>query len=220
MGDTEAARTAAAENRIGRTVDKAELARVTGYSVSWIEKLMKQGMPIKNQGRKRSGVATTFDTAQVLDWMLAAERKKVEAKYEELIKLLKKRAGMVDENGNPIGNAADDIMSETEAKRRERSAKAQIAEIELKAKQGIMVEVAKVNAILDKIITNCRARLLSIPSKTAAQVVDAKNAKDANTIIEREIYEALHELSNINLTAVVAQGGDVAVGATDADDGE
>lgn len=220
MGDTEAAKAALAENRIGRTVDKAELARVTGYSVSWIEKLMKQGLPIKNQGRKRSGVATTFDTAQVLDWMLAAERKKIEAKYEELVRLLKKQVGVVDENGNPIGNAADDLMTETEAKRRERSAKAQIAELELKEKQGIMVEVAKAVAMLEKIITNCRARLLSIPSKTAAQVADVKNAKEANTIIEREIYEALYELSNFDLITVVNQSGDVTVDAAAAADGE
>jgi len=173
LSGTEAASKAIAEKREGYKLDKKSLSRYTGYSVSWIEKLIKEGAPVYKVGRP--GIPLKIDSAQFLNWLLEREKRKTLEKY---------------------GLAGDG--SDAEAKKRLNMARAEIAELELARIRGQFVEIDTVCSVLDKIIAACRARLLAIPTKTAPVVVAAETIGEANDIIENEIHEALNELSRLD----------------------
>lgn len=168
-------------------VNKTQLAEIIGRSEKWITEVQKQhDFPILKQGRGRLG--SQYMTADVIAWM---EKKKVE---------------------NLIGN--QDAIDLEEAKRRKMAAEAGLAELELMKEQGYLVEIEKVAQDFGEQLTNFRAKMISIPSKCAAQIYTADNVQEIKSILEDAITEALNEIRG------VGQGnteGEFAEGDSEAD---
>ena len=68
------------------------------------------------------------------------------------------------------------------------------AEIEVLMLKGALIQREQVDAALGNLITACRARLLSIPTKAAAVAVSMTEA-EVEGLLTDQIHEALHELS-------------------------
>lgn len=151
-------------------VNKTQLAEIIGRSEKWITEM--QGLhdfPILKKGRGRLG--SQFMTADVVAWM---EKKKVE---------------------NLIGN--QDAIDLEEAKRRKMAAEAGLAELELMKEQGYLVEIEKVANDFGEQLSNFKAKMISIPSKCAAQIHTADNVQEIKSILEDAITEALNEIRGV-----------------------
>jgi phage terminase Nu1 subunit (DNA packaging protein) len=197
-GNAKKARAAMAEQRTGIRMDKKRLAAVTGFSVSWIEKLIKEGAPVYTNGK--SGVPLKIDSAQFIRWLVEREREKAEAKYAAIIRRLRmetaEQAGDSSEPG--AGNDISDLMTDEEAKKRLNLARAKMAEIDLQKRRGEVVEIRTVTNVLDRIVGACRARLLAIPKKISPTIITVNDVNNASVIIEDAIHEGLHELSRLD----------------------
>ena len=193
-GDTKKASEAIAKQRTGVRMTKQRLSQVTGFSVSWIEKLIAKGAPVYNKGR--SGVPQQIDSAEFIGWLIAHEREKAEAKYADIIKRMRAESGLLNGEGVDADSAA--MMTDEEAKKRLNLAKAKMAEIDLRKRQGEVVEIRKVTTVLDRIVGACRARLLSVPKKISPVVAAENDVHKASVIIEEAIHEGLHELSRLD----------------------
>lgn len=93
-------------------------------------------------------------------------------------------------------NEKVDITAEDYNKERARLTKAQADkhEFELAIKQGEYIAIVQLKAVLEKIIQNCRNKLLAIPKKTALQVCGMKKPAEVEELIKKLIYEVLDEL--------------------------
>jgi hypothetical protein len=101
-----------------------------------------------------------------------------------------------------------------EARRRKLAAEAALAEIEVSKRRGEVVEIEDVaNAVGDD-YANLRAKLLSLPTKIAPQLVGNDDAADIEDLLQRLVTEALEELVS---DGVFAQPED---GAADTEAGE
>lgn len=192
-GDTKKASEAIAKQRTGVRMTKQRLSQVTGFSVSWIEKLIAKGAPVYNKGR--SGVPQQIDSAEFIGWLIAHERDKAESKYADIIKRLRAETGQ--SNGTDDADSAA-MMTDDEAKKRLNLAKAKMAEIDLRKRQGEVVEIRTVTTLLERIIGACRARLLSVPKKISPVVAAEKDVNKTSVIIEDAIHEGLNELSRLD----------------------
>ena len=175
MGDTRSANQKSAQERTGNICTKGGIARIFGFSVSWVEKIIKAGAPVKVKGR--SGVPLKIDTAQFSLFLVQQEREKIEDKYEGII-------------GDPT--------SETESKRRMALARAEQEEIKTAKLRGEIVDLAIMEQILNKAIANTRALLLGIPTKAAPVLAVKTDPNEIQTELEKMIYEVLSELSGFN----------------------
>ncbi len=86
---------------MGDTVNKAEFARLTGYSARAVTQWIKEGMPAQGTGRKGSPVR--IDTAKAIEWMCQRrldknlpEQREMRSREEEEIRLTKARADKVE----------------------------------------------------------------------------------------------------------------------------
>ena len=91
---------------------------------------------------------------------------------------------------------------------------AQKAELELKIMQGQYIHIDSLN-LVDKMILNCKTRLLAIPKKAAPQVLSCNNSlpqiEDKLTEI---VYDSLTELAGLDIADLLAVGEDAAVEAS------
>ena len=176
MTDTAAATDAIAEKRTGCRFRITKIAEITGFSVSTIENYIRQGMPVAKKGGP--GKPALIDMAQLIHWLIKREREKFEDKEE------------VPEDGN--------------YKNRKLAAQAKIVELEYAKLRGLLVETDAVTAVVTRMISDTRARLLGIPTKTAPQLTGRKTANEIKAILEDRIYEALNELSRIDPVDFIA----------------
>lgn len=69
------------------------------------------------------------------------------------------------------------------------------AELELAAMRGDVHKSEDVMMVWTESITNCRSRLLAIPTKLAPILFEAETVADIQEALKKAIYEALDELS-------------------------
>lgn len=151
-------------------VNKVQLASIIGKSESWITDAQKgHDFPIEKRGRGRAG--QLYDTAKVIEWL-----------EKRQINYLTGNQGLIDLD---------------EAKRRKMAAEAGLAELELMKEQGYLVEIEKIADDFGEQLSNFRAKMISIPSKCAAQVLTCENVQEIKSILEDSIYEALNEIRGI-----------------------
>lgn len=93
--------------------------------------------------------------------------------------------------GLRAGSSLPDI---NESKRREAAAKAQMAVLDLKERQGELVNAHQLKAKLVKMITGSKTRLLAVPTKAKARI-HTLTMEDIETL-EELIVEALEELAS------------------------
>ena len=86
---------------MGDVVNKAEFARLTGYSARAISDWIKQGMPAEGTGKKGSPVR--IDTAKAIEWMCRRrverelpEQREVRSREEEELRLTSARANKIE----------------------------------------------------------------------------------------------------------------------------
>lgn len=151
-------------------VNKVQLSQIIGKSENWLTDMQKQhDFPIHQKGRGRGG--QLYDTAKVIEWM---EKRQVN--------YLTGNQGLIDLD---------------EGKRRKMAAEAGLAELELQKEQGKVIDIEKIADEFGEQLTNFRAKMLSLPSKIAAQVFTAENVQEIRSIIEDSIHEALNEIRGI-----------------------
>jgi phage terminase Nu1 subunit (DNA packaging protein) len=150
-------------------VNKNQLASIIGRSEEWLTQAQKQSdFPVLQKGRGRAG--SRYETADVIDWM---NRKNID---------------------NLLGDAGSIDLEE--AKRRKMAAEAALAETELAQVQGRLVEADEIERAWSELVANCRAKLLSIPSKVSPEVFAAESLVEVKATLKSAILEALNELAD------------------------
>ncbi len=148
-------------------VNKKQLSEITGVTEETLTQWQKQpGFPIKKRGVGRAG--SVYETADVIKWMEAR-------RVDSIV-------------GGPTS------IDFEEAKRRKMAAEAALVELELAKEQGAVVSIDDVSKEISANYSALRAKLLSIPSKTASLVFTSKDLVEAKRILEDAIIEALNEL--------------------------
>jgi phage terminase Nu1 subunit (DNA packaging protein) len=104
---------------------------------------------------------------------------------------------------------------EGDHKKRLMGARADIAEHEAKRLSGELVPVAHVARVWIDAAANVRARLLSIPQKTAPLVSVETDIERCHAVIETQIHEALSELAGVEVVSTTDTGGDASENAED-----
>jgi phage terminase Nu1 subunit (DNA packaging protein) len=74
-------------------------------------------------------------------------------------------------------------------------AQADKTELEVEALRGNLITIEAVEMDWLTMVMNCRAKLLSIPTKTAFQIQNLKQTHEIEKFLKRTIYEALTELA-------------------------
>ncbi len=72
---------------------------------------------------------------------------------------------------------------------------ANIAEISEKEKAGRLLPSEWVDKSWELLVTSCRARILSIPTKSAHEFIHMTNISEIQECLKKHLYEALKELS-------------------------
>jgi hypothetical protein len=104
---------------------------------------------------------------------------------------------------------------EGDHKKRLMGARADIAEHEAKRLSGELVPVAHVARVWIDAAANVRARLLSIPQKTAPLVSVETDIERCHAVIETQIHEALSELAGVEVVSTTDTSGDASENAED-----
>jgi phage terminase Nu1 subunit (DNA packaging protein) len=86
---------------------------------------------------------------------------------------------------------------ETEQQARARLVRttADIREYELGKLKGELIEVAEAKSLWERLVVSFKTKMLSIPTKAPQRFVICKDINEIKDLLEREIYEALDELS-------------------------
>ncbi len=84
----------------------------------------------------------------------------------------------------------------TEARTRKENALAGLRELELRKRQGELLEYSQVKAEWSKLLTTFKNKMLYIPGKVARSLAGAKDDRERMVILDKEIKEALSILSN------------------------
>jgi hypothetical protein len=78
---------------------------------------------------------------------------------------------------------------------RAQKAKADLLELELHKRRGKLVEIAAAEQAWEDNVLSFRAKMLSIPVKAAPQLMWQKSQQEMQGVVDKEIREALAELS-------------------------
>lgn len=88
----------------------------------------------------------------------------------------------------------DDELDGKHERARKAKAEADRIEFDLNIKKGLYVSAELVTHELEKIIMNCRSKLLALPRKYAPILATAENPNEAEKILTGGVEEALNEL--------------------------
>ncbi len=94
-----------------------------------------------------------------------------------------------------VAVSADSYQQYNAARAKKEGHLAKLAELEEKEATGQLVKAEEVLKEWQNVITNVRARLLSLPSKLAAQGYGARSRGDLQRLLTEGINEALAELA-------------------------
>jgi phage terminase Nu1 subunit (DNA packaging protein) len=147
-------------------VNKQQLANILGKSEEWLTQMQKdQTFPVLERGRGRAG--SKYETQDVITWMQTRQ----------------------------VENLIGDKIDIEEAKRRKMAAEASLAEVELETVQGKLIPADQIEKEWSELIMNCRAKLLSIPSKVSPEIFAADDLTTVKVLLKQALQEALNELS-------------------------
>lgn len=91
-------------------------------------------------------------------------------------------------------NSEGEVKTLREEETRLKKAQADDKEFDLAVKLGKYVEISVLKKELVKAISNCKAKLLSLPRKAAPQVQNYKSVYDIEEFLRKLVCEALDEL--------------------------
>lgn len=96
----------------------------------------------------------------------------------------------------PAAPVGENDISHAEAKRREAVARAKLAELDAAQRAAEMLPAAAVQESWSRILSDCRQRLLSVPSRLASEIADGAGRAEVALVAERLLHEALNELAD------------------------
>ena len=148
-----------------------DVCRMTGKSKQWINRLTNEGTLEKFKTKK----GPKYEMHEVVKAYLAM----IEAREQD----------RSDADGE-----ADAVKKRADADYKK--AKATIAQLDAKEREGKMHRSEDVAALTEDLIFTIRAALLALPGRLAVDVLDATDRAQATDIIRREVYQIMEELSN------------------------
>lgn len=154
---------------MGRIVNKAELAEILGVSLNIVDSMLRHGMPCKSRGNIGKGTGYEIDVGEVMKWQVDQAVKEVAEHF--------------------------DAVNLDEARRRKVAAEAALAELDLALKRGDAVSLQVVAKRWAGMVTAFKYRCLAIPAKLAPVLVAETDLVAVRGMLEREIHEALDELT-------------------------
>lgn len=154
---------------MGKYVNKSELAEILGKSERTLTTWQKNGMPISVDGGGR-GYANTYDTAEVIDWLLRNELEKHLNTDQQVLDYDYERARLTHNQANKV-------------------------EMENAVMRGDLIPAELVEDVQNDMIGRARARLLAIPTKAAPQLISELDIGEVQDILKKLVYEALRELA-------------------------
>lgn len=151
-------------------VNKSELAEILGKTPQTLTTWQKNGMPIFAEGR--NGQANQYDTAQVIEWLIAREIGKLS----------------IDQEGR-----VHDYELERARLTHHQANKTQLEEEVLR---GSLIPEEIVLQVQGDMVSSFRAKMLAIPTKAAHAVIGLEDMSEAQDVLKQFIYEALKELAD------------------------
>ena len=89
--------------------------------------------------------------------------------------------------------------TEQQARARLTRATADLRELELAKAKGELIEVDQAKSLWERLIVSFKTRMLGIPTKAPQRLIICKDINQIKDLLEREIYEALGELSRADI---------------------
>lgn len=161
-------------NKPGQIVGRSELSRILGVSITTVGDWHNMGMPAMP---KDKGKGYLYDTAQVLKWRVQHEHNLV-------------KASMID--AQPL---IENQMSAIEADRREKAAKAQLAELKLAKERSLVANIDDIMLNVGEALVGVRAGLMSLKSSLPGRLAH-KDEYFIAKAIDKEVTNLLEKLSD------------------------
>lgn len=154
---------------IEQQLNKADVARLFGVTTKTITNWLKDDFPRTGRGK-----ATKYPVQECIEWY--TERK------------IKDRLSRTE--------VGQEMLTEKEAKARKASYEAALKEFELYELQGSLVRVESVTAHIDKIITQLKNSILSIPGAWSEQLLGLKDRTQAMELLDTLTRKFLDQLAD------------------------
>lgn len=185
---------------MGEHISIREFARRVGCSDTSIRKAIKAGKIVK-------GIVHVADGRDKLDYDIAF--KEYAAGYDPSYPSndkLRSRMMHAPETQAEAPPTGVDNSSMAAAKRAQAILKAKILEIELKEKQGKLVDKQQVYMALYEAGKEVKASIMAVPDRAIDQIFSAKSRNEAHTILTKALIDALDVLSDINSKPILDGG--------------
>ena len=177
-----------------RALSLADTARLLGVHRNAVRAWIDRGCPVVARSDTAKGVAWTLDLRAIVEWRereaARKAREQLEARHVRIVEALRSQLG-----------GGSEAVSKEEGERRERVAKAQLAELELARQRRDLVSIADIRGTWAIVGHTIRNRLLAVPSKVAPLLALAETTEERSRLISDHVREALHDLSNREPTA-------------------
>lgn len=162
-------------NKPGAVLTKAKLAKSIGVHTGTIDYWLKLGMPfIENEiGTKE------YELGKVMEWRVQYEADAVRETFAEI---------------QPI---IEDQMTAIEAERREKAAKAQLAELKLAKERGLVANIDDIIENVASALSEVRAGLMSFKSSLPGRLAH-KDERFIEKALAKETQNLLEKLSGYN----------------------
>lgn len=96
---------------------------------------------------------------------------------------------------NPESGSTDQKPELRDMQAKHEAIKLQMSDMQLKLMQGKLHKSEDVEKVMTNMLASMRAKLLSLPSRVAPRVAEASDPTEVMAILQADIYDALHELS-------------------------
>jgi len=164
------------------TIDQAQVAYLFGVDSRSILNWSKRDIdPLPVAKQTRRGQPNQYDPAELVQWYVRNELAKLDIGDGEVLSLEAERAKLT----------------------RLQSRK---AELDLAEREGELVNIDEVTAVMSRMIAECKRRLLSIPTRAAPLVKGAKTLPKVRDILKKQIHDALRDLAGIDPNMFLGTG--------------
>jgi phage terminase Nu1 subunit (DNA packaging protein) len=166
------------------TISKRELARRLGVVPSRISALIKRGLPVLADGK--------IDLEAASKWMKANCEASVKFRDRGVNKMLEADIGHEPAEAASLDDDAA-VLDYPAARALRETFLARMARLEFLAKSGKLLPADEVETVWRNYLTDCRKRLLCVPSRCGARLSHLSRAEVSE--IDFEIHAALQELA-------------------------
>lgn len=143
-----------------------------------VQQLAREGLPKASRGR--------YNVEACRSWYIRYLQKKLAEK------------ALPDPDGG--------LTATTEVRHRLLSMEAEIRQLDLAEKRGVLISIEKVGKDLAGLVLEIKTRLLAVPPRLAGEVIGEKEIVVIQDKIERALHEALIQLSQFNVETLRASG--------------